>query len=214
MVQASISKLDAARRQLDTAIDLWFRDGDGLSVFTLGFAALKVLMSVYPSASADGFDRAIDTLVGQSGWKSMSSTANFLKHADRDPGALLTAFHPDMSMTVIGLAVLLYGHLAPELSLKMKAFDSWVESSAADELGIEDIDTDPGRRETNRQIRNVLKQVPREQRMKFALKHYEFVLANFERINEEFLQAKAAEKSFEEFAAEKFGQLGKPAKPS
>jgi len=209
MTHGGVSKLEAAQRQLDTAIDLWFRDRDGLSVFTLAFAALKVLISVYPRLSADGFDSAVDELVGESGWKSMSGTANFLKHADRDPDALLTAFHPDMSMTVIGLAVLLYRRVAPELSLKMMAFDSWVESSAADELGIEDVDPDPGRRQANREMRDALKQMPRDQRMKFALGHYEFALKNLERIRNESLEARAAGKTFEQFAAENFGELPK-----
>ena len=50
--------------------------------------------------------------------------------------------------------------------------------------------------------------------MQFALKHYEFVLANLDRMSKEFDEARAAGRSFEEFAAEKFDLLAKaiPAK--
>jgi hypothetical protein len=42
------------------------------------------------------------------------------KHADRDPDAVLTRFHPDIGMPVIGLATILYQRLVGTLSLKMK----------------------------------------------------------------------------------------------
>jgi hypothetical protein len=38
-----ISKLDAARRQLETAVDLWFHEGDPVSIHTLVMAAHEIL---------------------------------------------------------------------------------------------------------------------------------------------------------------------------
>lgn len=38
-----ISKLDAARRQLETAVDLWFHEGDPVSIHTLTMAAHEIL---------------------------------------------------------------------------------------------------------------------------------------------------------------------------
>jgi hypothetical protein len=142
-MQNSISKVVAAQCQLDTAIDLWFEDRDGLSIFTLAFASLKVLLNLYPHKNDDGFDATLDKLIGETGWKSMSSTANFLKHADRDPDAVLANCHPDMGMPVLGLATLLYRRLVGTLSLKMKALDSWIEMTGADELEMEEVDAKP-----------------------------------------------------------------------
>ncbi|MGI8569030.1 MAG: hypothetical protein ACR2KT_08130 [Methylocella sp.] len=41
-----IGKLDAARRQLRTAITLWFNDGDPVSVHTLAYAAYEVIHAI------------------------------------------------------------------------------------------------------------------------------------------------------------------------
>lgn len=61
-----ISKLDAAQRQLDTAIDLWFRDRDGLAVFTLAYAGFRILFDVSRKTTSEGFDVALDKLLGES----------------------------------------------------------------------------------------------------------------------------------------------------
>ena len=38
-----VTKIDAARRQLATAIDLWFNDKDAVSIHTLAYAAYDVI---------------------------------------------------------------------------------------------------------------------------------------------------------------------------
>src|SRR5260221_11225206 len=42
-----ITKLEAARRQLATAIELWFLDGDPISIHTLAFAAHEVVHVIF-----------------------------------------------------------------------------------------------------------------------------------------------------------------------
>lgn len=179
-----ISKLEASRRQLDTAIDLWFENRDGLSVFTLAFASLKVLLNIYPHDVDDGFGAVIDKLIDEKiGWKNFSRHANFLKHADRDPDAVLTDFHPDMGMTVLGLATLLYRRLDKGgLSLTMMAFDSWIELTAADELGIKEIDENPSRIAGNQRLRDALRAAPREKYMEQARAYYHYFLENHDRL--------------------------------
>ena len=39
----TLSKLDAATRQLSTAIELWFDERDAVSVHTLAFAAYEII---------------------------------------------------------------------------------------------------------------------------------------------------------------------------
>jgi hypothetical protein len=41
-----VSKLDAARRQLRTAITLWFSGGDPVATHTLAFASYEILHAV------------------------------------------------------------------------------------------------------------------------------------------------------------------------
>jgi hypothetical protein len=38
-----VKKLDAARHQLRTAIELWFCDGDPISIPTLAFASYEII---------------------------------------------------------------------------------------------------------------------------------------------------------------------------
>lgn len=209
MAHQGISKVEAARRQLDTAIDLWFEDQDGLSVFTLAFASLKVLTNVYPHQQADGFAETLDKVIGETGWRSMSRTANFLKHADRDPDAVLARFHPDEGMPLIGLATILYGRVAGELSLKMKAFDSWIEMAAAEELGIPELDENAQRAASNKRMRDGLKSGSREAYVRAARGYYRFFLENFNRLNGEVEQAMSEGKSFQAVLDAKFEELAK-----
>ena len=198
-MKTAISKAEAARRQLDSAIKLWFENDDGLSIFTLAFASLKVLFGLHAHGASDGFSVALDKLIGETGWKSMSSIANFLKHADRDPGAALSHFHPDMGMPIIGLATLLYRRLTGDLSLRMKAFDSWTEIVGADELNVPELDQNATRAEANKRVRDALKSAPRDVYMRFARRYYDFFLTNHDQLKEELNYALAHGVSIQQF---------------
>jgi hypothetical protein len=205
MTESGISKLDAASRQLDTAIDLWFKDGDGLSAFTLAYASLKLLQNLYVHQGTDGFDQALKQLVRERGaHKSMAHIANFLKHADRDPEEALGFFHPDLTVTVIGLATLLYKRLTESLTLKMQAFDSWTEMTAADELRIPELDANADRAQANQRIRDALKVAPREEYMRFARRYYEFFLNNRDYLQQEVDQALASGATLQDVFDQKF----------
>lgn len=176
-----ISKVEAAERQLDTAIDLYFSSADSLAVYTLAFASFKMLFDLYPHHNDDGFAKQIDQMIAAEGWRSMSGPANFLKHADRDPDALLAAHHPKQGMSVIGLATLLYRRISGDFTLKMRAFDFWVEQEGHDVLGIEEIDTNAERSAAHKEIRDAVNALPDEAKMFFAQKQYRDFLENYDR---------------------------------
>ena len=205
-LKGAISKTDAARRQLDTAIELWFKEGDGLSAFTLAYASFKLLMNLYTHQGTDGFDGAIDRLMSETGARK-SMAANFLKHADRDPEGVLPYFHPDLTASVIGLATLLYKRLTDSLSLKMQAFDSWTEMTAADDLGIPELDQNAERARANQRVRDALRQVPRETYMRSAVRYYEFFLANRDRLLAALDEALAQGMSVQDFLDSQFKAL-------
>ena len=89
-----ISKLDAARRQIDTAVRLYFDYGDPVSIHTLAAAGFEILRDLDKHGPKTGTfyeDMAqyfrpeyhkvvIDTL---------RKAQNFFKHADLDPEAVL-----------------------------------------------------------------------------------------------------------------------------
>jgi hypothetical protein len=206
--EGGISKIDAARRQLDTAIELWFKDGDCLSAFTLAYASFKLLANLYALHGTDGFGQAIDRLTRERGaHKSMANIANFLKHADRDPDDSLSFFHPDLTVAVIGLSTLLYKNLTDSLSLKMQAFDSWTEATAADELGIPETDQNAERAEINQRVREALRKVPREVYMRSAVEYYEFFLANRDRLAAARDEALVEGRSLQDFLDSQFKKL-------
>ncbi|WP_157664042.1 hypothetical protein [Burkholderia ubonensis] len=187
-----ISKIEAAARQLDTAIDLYFANADSLAVYTLAFASFKVLFDVYPHRQDDGFAAQLDEVIAAEGWKKMTRPANFLKHADRDPDALLEAHHPEQGMSLIGLATLLYRRIAGDFTPKMRAFDYWMEEAGYEELGIEEVDENLARVQEHRRNREALRAMPHDQKIAFARQQYHFFLENFERLEALVAEGKVA----------------------
>jgi hypothetical protein len=205
-----ISKEEAAKRQLDTAIDLFFEGGDALSAHTLAFAAFKVLLNLYPHRGNDDFGEQIDNLIAEGvGWQRFSEVANFLKHADRDPEGVLEDFDSEMVLPVIGLATLLYRRLSGNFSRKMEAFDFWIETLAADELKIEDSDENEERLRMESDMRRLLKDSPRDVRMKFAGVTYHYFLDNRERLEAVVEQYRSEGKTLTQALDEQMVQLEK-----
>jgi hypothetical protein len=188
---APITKIEGARRQLDTAIDLYFDDADSLSVHMLAFASLKVLFDIYPHHQNDGFAAQLDDLLSKEGWKAISSVANFLKHADRDPDAFLTAHHPEQGMVVIGLATLLYRRVSGDFSPKMRAFDIWIEQEGHDALDIMEVDTNEARASAHKRIRDEIRALPHDAKMIIAGMQYRATLENFDKWAAAFAEAEA-----------------------
>lgn len=119
-----ISKLEAAKRQLDCAIRLYFNGDDLSSVITLSRAAFRLLWDIYPRITADGFEKPLSKIIETLGWPRFNEIANFLKHADKDPDAQM---EPDEVhvRTGIGFSIILYGRATNgALSPEMKAWET------------------------------------------------------------------------------------------
>lgn len=97
----TIGKLDAARRQLATAITLWFGSGDPVSIHTLAYAAYEIIHAISkrrnPSRCGLLFDSAIVKDEYRKEWGLfIKGHANFFKHADKDGDAVIE-FRPIFS---------------------------------------------------------------------------------------------------------------------
>ena len=82
-----ITKGEAATRQLDLAIRLFFAREDMLGVHTLAGAALRVFADLDSRAGVESFVRSSDKIRSEhrGEWlAALNRTQNFLKHADRD----------------------------------------------------------------------------------------------------------------------------------
>lgn len=84
----SVKKLDAAKRQLQTAITLWFADADQISVHTLACAAHQIIHDI--NTKRKGSELLLDSSVINEAFhkeyfSEMRKAMCFFKHADKDP---------------------------------------------------------------------------------------------------------------------------------
>ena len=83
-----VTKLQAARQQLRTAIRVWFTSEDHISVHTLSFAAYEILHTLARRKGAKNllFDHHLIKEEYRKDWSAiLKSEANFFKHAREDP---------------------------------------------------------------------------------------------------------------------------------
>ena len=82
-----ITKIEAARAQLKTAIELWFHDGDPVSIHTLACASHQIINDIN-AITADGnliFDSTVINDNKRKDWiKRIKADCNFFKHANND----------------------------------------------------------------------------------------------------------------------------------
>jgi hypothetical protein len=98
----TVAKLDAAKRQLRTAIRLWFEGGDPVSIHTLAFAAYEIAHVVSKKRDQFRRDLIFDSYKikdeYRAAWnKGIKKHATFFKHAEKDWGASIE-FSPILSL--------------------------------------------------------------------------------------------------------------------
>ena len=88
-----VTKLEAARRQLATAIELWFHGKDQVSLHTLAFAAYEIIHTVSQKKGRTTdllFDSLLVKEEARPDFKDrLKECANFFKHGSRDPDATI-----------------------------------------------------------------------------------------------------------------------------
>lgn len=87
MKAEKISKLDAACRQLNSAISLWFNDGDTVSIHTLACSAHQIVHDI--NQQRGGRDLIYDSLSIKDEYRRevnrlLKHPYNFFKHAEKD----------------------------------------------------------------------------------------------------------------------------------
>jgi hypothetical protein len=94
----SITKLEAASRQLEAAIRLHFEDRDPVAIHTLAAAAVQVSVDLTKARKLPAlgkFDSMVKPEHKGMVRKTLAEPENFFKHADNDPDATL-AFNPEV----------------------------------------------------------------------------------------------------------------------
>jgi hypothetical protein len=136
----STNKPIAAIRQLDVAIDLLFADYDPLAIRTLAAAAHGILSDLVEQKKPGKSWRSNmiegSGLTDKAALEIINSAQNYLKHADRDPDAVLN-FNDEENHHVLFFATLECGELGHKLSMRMQVFQIWYLASYPDFLGHE-----------------------------------------------------------------------------
>jgi hypothetical protein len=88
MASQTINKLDAACRQLNTAIYLWFNNGDAVSIHTLACSAHQIVHDI--NSRKGEVELLYDSIIVKEGYRrdwinNLKQEYNFFKHADSDP---------------------------------------------------------------------------------------------------------------------------------
>jgi hypothetical protein len=124
-----ISKLEAVRRQLETAIRIYFANGDPVSIHTLAAASLQILVDLDKKGPQTGtfwdfLKTQVEPKYINEVIKLFADPENFFKHADRDPDEILE-FPLSMPEWSLWECVLKYTELAGEEPLLMQIYRSW-----------------------------------------------------------------------------------------
>jgi hypothetical protein len=144
---ALINKTDAAERQLNTAIRLFFENRDHLSSYALAVASREVTDGVIKFRRGEPFQRelvrvgnslevplsyreTLDILIKPECNKKVvikcfNKWQNFLKHSDEDPDAEIEPIKTKFLALVIMLAINNYGLLTQHWTPEMATFFAW-----------------------------------------------------------------------------------------
>jgi hypothetical protein len=124
-----ITKIEAAERQLDAAIRLFFANDDWIAVHTLAAASGRILRDLAEQRGSSAWERMNEHIVPEKRnyvWGQFNkAAANFFKHADRDPDALLEGIDPIVNDHFIQLNCILFNDLQGRITRSMALFLIW-----------------------------------------------------------------------------------------
>ena len=198
-IMGQVSKIDAAKRQIDTAIELYFSDGDFLSIYSISFAAHQILNDIYSRHQDDGFLVKLSEQLPSDFRTYLAKPANFLKHADRDHDAYLPEISYVQIEAVLCVATILYRRISGDLTLKMKGFDYVLEEQAYENIGVEEVDTNSDRIKAHAARREWLRNLPDAEMLYEKAKMYRAFVDAFPKLEGIRKQMEAEGKSAVDF---------------
>jgi len=123
-----VNKIEAARRQIDAAIRLLFDNEDPIAIHTLTMAGFRILRDLADKQN-NNINKVVQSYIkpGMEGkfWGSMQSFANFLKHAKKDPDAVIDNIQEEVNEAILFIASLYYRDLGCQFTPEMLALYGW-----------------------------------------------------------------------------------------
>jgi len=107
MIEKTFSKIEVACQQLDTAIKLWFKEENPISIHTLVCSAHQIISDVIHHQSRN--DPLFDSIYIKNGFKKIAKTHfhkyyNLFKHANKDPETYIK-FNPTSNEYFISCSI-------------------------------------------------------------------------------------------------------------
>ena len=128
----TLTKLDAARRQLDVSIRMIFGGGDIVAAHTLVGAASNIISDLVkrrnPKRSWDHFAQEANDLTAKEYFRIMRRAQNFLKHAESDADGAMDFDLADTESLAFW-AVMNLGELGYNLSIAESVMQLWYIAS-------------------------------------------------------------------------------------
>jgi hypothetical protein len=133
-----VGKLEAALRQLQTAITLWFNDGDPVATHTLAFAAYEIIHVISKKRNPNRGDLLFDSMLINDEYRDqfnlgIKKHANFFKHANKD-GEAEVEFSPLLAEVFIFYAIAGREFCGEPSSIEESAFVWWIQIHKPDFL--------------------------------------------------------------------------------
>jgi len=125
----TVSKLEAARCQLETAINLYFHEGDQISIHTLACAAHEIVQSINRGKGdkptlKDSLKQNIKPAFVKVFYKKMNEAQNFFKHSGRDEHQSIE-FAPYFSDVLLLDACWTYRRITNQRLPMLGTFEMW-----------------------------------------------------------------------------------------
>ncbi|HEV2691816.1 MAG TPA: hypothetical protein VG347_02870 [Verrucomicrobiae bacterium] len=122
-----LSKLDVAKRQLESAITLYFNGGDPVSTHTLAAASLQILQDLSKQRGDDTAFHNYELIKPEHRAEvraAFRKAQNFFKHADDDAEETLD-FNPEATAFYLLEAAETYMRLTAEKTAILRLFSLW-----------------------------------------------------------------------------------------
>ncbi len=123
----SLTKIDAAEAQLKTAVRMYFQDDHLAPIYTLANAVREVVGQVGKHLEIETVQKEIAVARGmkvEEMIRPLSKTANFFKHADRDPTGTIDLEDDDVEI-VLFFACHDFGRVAGGMPVEAQVFEAW-----------------------------------------------------------------------------------------
>jgi hypothetical protein len=123
----TVTKFDAMRRQLDTAINLWFSDADPIAIHTLASASHEILHHLYRKRGLKHllYDEPSVTEENRATFMiAVKRAANFFKHASKDVNDKIN-FNPSTNEMLFFFSIMGLGRMKENLTMLDNAFLLW-----------------------------------------------------------------------------------------